>query len=407
MSPSRNLSNGSAKARPAALGLAALAAVITLIVVTASTGYFTVSSAGSSAILAAPSASSSAAFSAAASPALFSSATPDAPVITGTFLDFQHHNTAEAPYWNPQAAAFTDAMWEAKVEEMADLGIHYIVVMAVALNGYSFYPSEIYPKYPLRAEDPVKAILTAAERRGVKVFLGAGFYGDWRDPYRAFRDSGIRERTRRAIKELAEKYGRFTSFYGFYWPNEVGISGHFPQAFIDHVKENNAWAKQYLPRAKTLIAPYGTNMAVPDETYVRQLKEMGVNIVAYQDEVGVRKTSPYDLKEIFAGLRQAHDKAGVTMWADMEIFDFEGAVYKSALIPASMERIKVQLNAIAPCVEEIICYQYLGLMDRPKSAAPAGPLAAQQLYNDYVSYLANISISPSHKTVSPTKRTGR
>lgn len=333
------------------------------------------------------------------------SAQAAAPVITGTFLDFQHHNTAEAPYWNPQAATFTDAMWEAKVEEMADLGIRYIVVMAVALNGRSFYPSAIYPQYPLRAEDPVKAVLTAAERRGVKVFLGAGFYGDWRDPYRAFRDFAIRDRTRRAIAELAQNYGHFQSFYGFYWPNEVGISGHFPQVFIDHVKENNTWAKQYLPRAKTLIAPYGTNMATPDDKYVRQLQEMGIDIVAYQDEVGVRKTSPYDLKEIFAGLRKAHDKAGVTMWADMEIFDFEGAVYKSALIPASMERIKVQLNAIAPYVDEIVCYQYLGLMDRPNSAAPAGPPAAQQLYNDYLAYLTKLNVSLPQNGSTPA--TGR
>lgn len=310
--------------------------------------------------------------------------------ITGTFLDFQHHSTVEGVYWNPQAAMFTDQMWEQKIEEMAEIGMKYVVVMAVALYNKSFYPSEILPKYPIKAHDPVEAVLKAAAKNDIKVFLGAGFYGDWTNPWQAFTDRKVRERTKRAVKELSERYGHYESFYGFYWPNEVGIDRYFPQAFIDHVKENNSWAREYLPRAKILIAPYGTNRVKADAYYIEQLKDLGVDIIAYQDEVGVEKTKFDDLSYVFENLKRAHELAGVTLWADMEIFRFEGRVYNSALLPADLNRIRMQLKGIGPYVEEILCYQYIGLMDKPESEAQLGPREAQKLYEDYYNYLQGL-----------------
>lgn len=66
----------------------------------------------------------------------------------------------------------------------------------------------------------------------MRVFVGAGFYGNWTNPWEAFTDMEVRRRTEEAIQELAENYGDFRSFYGFYWPNELGIGpdGHFPRS---------------------------------------------------------------------------------------------------------------------------------------------------------------------------------
>ncbi len=305
-------------------------------------------------------------------------------MITGSFLDFQHHNNKETT-WNTQVAAFTGEMWEEKIDEMAAVGIEYIVILSVALDYKSFYPSKIFPQWEMKAQDPLLAVLHAAERNKMKVFLGAGFYGNWTNPWEAFSDKEVRERTRQAIQELAIKYGDFRSFYGFYWPNELGIDGHFPQVFIDHVKECNAWAHTYLPKAKTLIAPYGTNKAIPDDLYVNQLQEMGIDIVAYQDEVGARKSKPEDLPRIFAELKKAHEKANVTLWADMEIYEFEGEILVSRLLPGDFTRIDKQLQALIPLVEEIVCYQYLGIMNKPSSLAFAGPKETEKLYLDYTS----------------------
>ncbi len=304
-------------------------------------------------------------------------------MITGSFLDFVHHNPKEAT-WNEQTIAFSDNMWEAKVDEMAEIGIEYLVVLSVALDYRTFYPSKIFPQWDLKAKDPLLAVLHAAERNKMRVFLGAGFFGDWTKPWEAFSDLCVRQKTKAAIEELAFKYGDFRSFYGFYWPNELGIDGHFPQVFIDHVQECNSLAKAYLPKAKTLIAPYGTNKAIPDATYVKQLKELGVDIIAYQDEVGARKSRPEDLTEIFSSLKKAHQQTDVSLWADLEIYEFAGEILVSPLLPGDFQRIIKQIEALSPLVDKIICYQYLGMMNKPHSLAYAGTKESEALYKAYI-----------------------
>jgi len=112
------------------------------------------------------------------------------------------------------------------------------------------------------------------------------------------------------------------------------------------------------------------------------------DIIAYQDEVGVRKSTPEQTPAYFEALRKAHDKAGrAALWADMEVFEFEGDVYRSALIPASMERIERQIGSIAPYVDEILMYQYLGMFNKPQTPAFCGHPQSTQLYTDYVNWL--------------------
>ena len=83
-------------------------------------------------------------------------------------------------------------------------------------------------------------------------------------------------------------------------------------------------------------------------------------------------------------MRIAHDKAGRSeLWADIELFDFEGLVYKSALIPAPFERIQKQIENVAPYVDKILGYQYLGLMNPPESNAFAGHENSIALYEEY------------------------
>ena len=56
----------------------------------------------------------------------------------------------------------------------------------------------------------------------------------------------------------------------------------------------------------------------------------------------------------------------------MEVFQFEGQVYQSALLPAPAERVIRQLEAVSPYVEKIFIYQYMGLINAPDSDAFAG-----------------------------------
>ena len=137
-----------------------------------------------------------------------------------------------------------------------------------------------------------------------------------------------------------------------------------------------------------MIAPYGTRVAVPNDKYVKQLESLDVDIVAYQDEVGVQKSKVSETAAFYEGLHRAHARAQkAAIWADVEIFQYEGEVYKSALLPAPFDRVRRQLEAVSPWVETILVYQYQGMMNKPGSQAFAGSPASTVLYTDYMNWL--------------------
>ena len=85
----------------------------------------------------------------------------------------------------------------------------------------------------------------------------------------------------------------------------------------------------------------------------------------------------------------AHDTNVYKIWADMEVFQFEGPIYTSALLPAPFERIKAQLQGIQDFVDEVMIFEYPGLFSRPGSIASMGK-SQEKLYTDYKAYLDSI-----------------
>lgn len=311
--------------------------------------------------------------------------------IDGTFFEFRHHNTAEGKYWNPALERFQSQDWRQKIREIADLGMEYVVVMATALYDRCYFQSKIFPFADIPCSDPIEEILSQADESGIKVFLGNGFYGDWRKAGNNIKSQEVISRSFAAMQELAELYAHRKSFYGWYFPDETCIILRFSKDFMKYVNLCSAHCHSLTPDKKTLIAPFGTNLALANDSYVRRLAEMDVDFIAYQDEVGVKKTPVARTERIYEKLRKAHDKAGrAELWADIELFDFEGVVYNSALIPASFERIKRQIENVAPYCDKIISYQYLGIMNPENSPSFAGHPESVKLYNDYKKYLGKI-----------------
>ena len=308
--------------------------------------------------------------------------------IDGTFFEFTHHNTAEGKYWNPALEKFTAEQWRAKVREISEIGMEYIVVMATALYDRCYFRSSVYPLAELNCTDPVEAVLSAADDYGVKVFLGNGFYGDWRKADFNIKSEDVISRSFRAMEELAELYGHHRSFYGWYFPDETCIILNYSKSFQKYVNRCSERCRSLTPDKKTLIAPFGTNLVLANNRFIDTLASLDVDFIAYQDEVGVRKTKVDRTARLFEKLRKAHDKAGRSeLWADIELFDFEGMVYKSALVPAAFERIEKQIDNVSPYADKILCYQYPGLMNPADSDAFAGHPDSVRLYDRYVKAL--------------------
>ncbi|WP_418894779.1 DUF4434 domain-containing protein [Limibacterium fermenti] len=301
--------------------------------------------------------------------------------IEGAWFEFQHHNVAEGKYWDETLKTFTAKQWEAKVKEIADSGIRYLVLLDVAINGRTFYSSSLQPSHEMGCDDPLETVLNAADDCGIRFFISNDYFGDYKNPYFLMTDPEIGKLRLKGMNEIAEKYAHHPSFYGWYYPNETGISGHYDDFFIDYVNTCSEEAAKLTPNAKTLIAPYGTRNVKEDAKYVKQIEMLNVNYIAYQDEIGVEKTQVDESARFFERLYRLHQKASrSSLWADVEIFRFEGDVYRSALLPASSERVIRQLEAVSPFVEKILVYQYTGLLNAPDSFAFAGHPDSEILY---------------------------
>ncbi len=291
-------------------------------------------------------------------------------------------------YWNEACRNFTTEQWQLAVKDVAELGMKYLVLLAIAKGGQAFYDTPLLPKLPMVCPDPIGALLTAGDRYGVKFFLSSDWYGAW--DHHALRDPDRVAKRFQMMGEIAERYAHHRSFYGWYWPNEAHLSPYFTPDFIAHVNACSAEAHRLTPRAKTLTAPYGTYRAVCDDAFVKQLEQLDVDIIAYQDEVGCLRMDAAGSAAAFERLRRAHDRVPQrALWADVEVFAWEGPPNQqtSPLIPAPFARVREQLEAVSPFVDKILIYQYQGLMNKPGTRAFGGHPDSTALYRDYERWL--------------------
>ena len=313
--------------------------------------------------------------------------------VTGTFINLAYQDVRNK-YTNPPYLDNTDpVMWATKIAEMKEMGMEYLVFMAVANEGKSYYPSGIMPwEYPVWRKSPVDAIMDAAAEHGMKVFMSTGWAVDQDDN---LRDPKIKGRQMEMMTELAGIYGGHPAFYGWYLPVEDCLGPVLTDYAVEAVNALTDRARELTPEAKILISPYGIfNSDFEDPRYEEQISRLKVDIIAYQDEVGcVREPYPLPrLRENWKKLRAIHDRNGIEMWANCESFAWEKATNDrtSALIPAPYGRfLSQQLAASAAGVDRIISFMICGIYENPESPYQLGqPYWSGVAYEDYMAWKA-------------------
>lgn len=315
----------------------------------------------------------------------------DALPITGSWINLAYKDVRNK-YTNPLGFDNMDpALWEAKVREMSEMGIEYLVIMEVANEGKAFYPSEwMGLQYDPSRKSPVEAILDAAAECGVKVFLSTGWAQNQDDNLQI---PEIKNRQLRIMEEIGCLYKDKTAFYGWYLPVEDCINPIFPKHAVDAVNALVGRAHKLTPGKKTLISPYGLGLSDFDNPeYERTLSELKVDIIAYQDEVGcVREPTPLpELRRNWKRLREVHDHIGIEMWANCETFTWENGTNDrtSALIPADYQRLLAQQVAASMAgADRIISFMFHGIIENPASSFRLGqPHGSNQAYGDYMAW---------------------
>jgi hypothetical protein len=294
--------------------------------------------------------------------------------ISGTFLDPFYDQRLE--YTNNATLAFSCSQWRAKVGEWAAMGTEYLIFQLVHDEAWgAFYPSQLPFMKPWagRCLDVVGNVLQASEEYGLRVFLSCEWVDNESD---SVTNATLMQGRIEIMNELASLYGDAEALYGWYFASEAYIAPYFTDGFLAYIHTLASNARRVTPGKVLFTSPYGTHTAVNDSTFVAQLQQIDVDIIAYQDEVGcIRVPLPVMTSyTAFTNLRAAHDAAkGPALWANVESFtwqDWPNNV-SSPLIPAEWPRLLSQLHAVtAAGVDRVITFTRQGMAEQPCTSSP-------------------------------------
>lgn len=316
-------------------------------------------------------------------------------LIDGCWISILHWSDSEARLFNNGLRKMTDDDWKQHIYSMHKIGITSVLIQNVfdsknyvnqhnitadTYDGKAFYPSKLYPeRVPLNCNDPVEAILAAADECGMAVFMGVGLFA-WFD----FSQESL-EWHKRVTVELNEMYGHHPSLYGWYISEEImgALYYGYPPVPDEKYKDIQVFFKEYkafvhnlTPTKPVALAPNNINMHVYQEEWSPILENLDILIpFAFA-------RSENNVKEI----AEMCAKHNTHFWVDMEIFDFP---FDDGLKPKSFPDLIKEIRTY-DSLEQIYGYQYTGLLNEPGYRMELGGEDTEKLYVQYSEYVKSI-----------------
>lgn len=333
-------------------------------------------------------------------------------MITGTFVELDHWDDREGTRFQAELRSLSPDHWRQMVNDMAAIGIDTLVFQqcADARGGLddtrAYYPSRRWPVPDWMESRPLlyDEVIDEAEKLGMTVIFSI-YAMHWPDPF--LQTEQAIELAKIAATELYERYGARKCFGGWYWTYEYPPGCASGRDSLRRIVP----AVRAIADCPIMIAP-NADRPLCSTT----LQEIDVDIIAYQDTVGLgvepdifgryaradRFRSLDRLPFLFEQLKFIHDgwfapeapdinywnfytrKRGRTaLWNDLEIWEFD---HRKELIPTELSRVTAQLELTARYVDKQIIYQYPGLMHHPGHPVPVGGERARTLYETYQLY---------------------
>jgi hypothetical protein len=322
--------------------------------------------------------------------------------IDGAWVGIAHWSNEEGRYWNATIRKLTEDDWRDQIRGMHNIGMDTVVIQetfrnqeyygrnnisATGYKGLAYYPSELFPgRANVTAHDALEAILSEADQLNMNVFLGVGMYA-WFDFSAASLDWH-----KKVAAELWHRYGHHPSFYGWYVSEETYGSlipdegetakDRYRQEVITFFREFQKFCRQLAPEKPIMLAPNAHGMKLSQDVWPLVLEHLDIVCpFAFHRMPGGDITG-----EQSAAIWQSMcDKAGAHLWMDMEAFLFEG----KALIPRPIAGLLQDLQRF-PNFEKILCYQYPGIFNSPRTRVRPGGHPTVVLYQDYLGYRQHI-----------------
>lgn len=305
--------------------------------------------------------------------------------ITGSFLWMG--DAAERAHRIESQAIFDE------MSLMRRLGFDTLLV-SVGVRYQVCFPCQTLNQ-PLRP-DELGFVLKMAEEVGLRVFVAPPVMQlEWMiAPEKELAE--IAALTGTVAREMQERYGHFSSFYGWYLPYElcnVFIQDRpNPRILPRWLGSLRDECKNACPEKPVVIAPYFTTVLDSGEfesLWSMVLEETRVDILAMQDGVGIYGLSRLKaLDHHFSILQQIARRAGAELWADSEVFQQLSGIpldeEEWSAVPAEMARIENQLRILSKYVSKVVIFCFSHYM------SPEYSNRAARLFNEYRDYLEKI-----------------
>ena len=288
--------------------------------------------------------------------------------ITGTFID-------EITYDIP-SSNWSKRQWQKDLDNMKRVGIDTLIFIRGGFYGKTIYPSRVFGTES--TEDFAGFILTEAEKRKMKVFMGLYISTiDWSGGDA----KGEIELNKKFIDEVYSRYSGFSSLYGWYIPQEASRD----ELNITEVMKGLSYiCKEKNDKMPVLISPYFNTTVTGGDFSVAQHAEewhgifskcaRQIDICAFQDGSAPIET----MREYFRENKKLCDEFGMAHWVNTETFERD---VRRMYYPIPFPLLKEKLTQHEEYAEKIITFEFSHFLS-PQSIYPSAR-NLNRLYCDY------------------------
>ncbi|MDD5706724.1 MAG: DUF4434 domain-containing protein [Kiritimatiellae bacterium] len=328
--------------------------------------------------------------------------------LGGAWVDLLHHSIEEGKPYNSELRQMTDSQWRELIQAMHAVEQNIVVITATVLpnrapndvfpdkhkfetdgyHGNSLYPSRLHPdRVPLGSDDPLETIFDEADRLGMHVMPGVGWYELFN-----YSPASL-EWHKRVADELWQRYGHHASFYGWYVSEEAkaGLgSAREREDMVEFFREFTPYCHCLAPDKPVMLAPGlwpSRDLRGAEDAYRKVLPHVDILCPFAFYRIWRPGMTGEEASDMLESLCK---ETGCHFWMDEETFDvWKTADDKIGLVPRGIDGIKNDFERFTN-FEKILHYSFAGMMCSPTMSRKPGGEPAVQLYLDYQRYLERL-----------------
>lgn len=251
----------------------------------------------------------------------------------------------------------TPEQWNSLFDELEKTGACELIVQWTLYDEVAFYHSETFKSLK---NPPLEVILKAAEDRGIKVHLGLYNSSDYWAQIKRNHTlvdiymNRIYVKSTQAARELLPLTARYSSFAGWYIPQEIDdvswLSPEKRDVLTRFLKKTVKFLNRVTPGKQVSVSGFSNVFHDPQsfsDFWTRLLKQSSIDTVYFQDGIGTKKQTLDSAPVYFSAIAAAASANSVRLSVVVEIFrQVSDTPFKA--VSAPLEEILQQISIAVP-----------------------------------------------------------